>query len=198
MRVALHGDEDAIPRLAAILDRAGIATTTDDDATVRVLATALTAGFERDSDVSARLILCSPPAGARAVRKALETGVDGIVWDAQAEARLVVTVQAVAAGQIVVPREAWRPSEEQELTNREKQVLALIVMGLSNGEIAGKLYLTESTVKSHLSSAFRKLGVRSRAEAARVIADPTGGLGTGILAITPTSSSGRSARRSGE
>jgi hypothetical protein len=47
-------------------------------------------------------------------------------------------------------------------------------------------------VKSHLSAAFRKLGVRSRAEAARVIADPREGLGMGILAITPTSSSGRS------
>jgi len=135
-------------------------------------------------------IVCTPPAGPRAVRKAIERGIDGLVWDTQIQSRLVPTVFAVAAGQLTVPREAWRPSQQEELTNREKQTLALVVMGLSNSEIASKLYLTESTVKSHLSSGFRKLGVRSRAEAARVIADPRGGLGTGILAITPTSSSG--------
>jgi DNA-binding NarL/FixJ family response regulator len=71
-----------------------------------------------------------------------------------------------------------------ELTMREKQVLSLVVMSLSNGEIARQLYLTESTVKSHLGTAFRKLGVRSRAEAARLVADPERGFGTGILAIT--------------
>jgi DNA-binding NarL/FixJ family response regulator len=143
------------------------------------------------------LVICAPQAGPRAVRKALERGIDGLVWETQIESRLVPTIVAVAAGQLAVPREVWRPSEEQELTNREKQTLALVIMGLSNGEIATKLYVSESTVKSHLSSAFRKLGVRSRAEAARVIADPRGGLGTGILAITPTSSSGRSSDGSG-
>jgi DNA-binding NarL/FixJ family response regulator len=140
------------------------------------------------------IIVCSPPAGARAVRRAVEESIDGLVWETDIEARLAVTVAAVVAGQVAVPRELWRRMERPELTNREKQVLGLVVMGLSNGEIAEKLYLTESTVKSHLSSGFRKLGVASRAEAARVITDPSGGLGTGILAITPTSSSGRSNR----
>jgi hypothetical protein len=50
--------------------------------------------------------------------------------------------------------------------------------------MAQKLFLSENTVKSHLNTAFRKLGVRSRAEAARLIADPDEGLGTGILAVT--------------
>ena len=57
-------------------------------------------------------------------------------------------------------------------------------MGFSNAEIARKLFVTEATVKSHLSSSFAKLGVRSRAEATARILDPEHGLGTGILAIS--------------
>ena len=70
------------------------------------------------------------------------------------------------------------------LSAREKQILGLVVMGLMNSEIAARLFLAESTVKSHLSSAFRKLGVRSRTEASELILDPERGLGTGILAIS--------------
>jgi hypothetical protein len=59
-----------------------------------------------------------------------------------------------------------------------------MIMGLTNREIATKLFVSESTVKSHLNTAYRKLGVHSRVEATRLIADPDEGLGTGILAIT--------------
>jgi DNA-binding NarL/FixJ family response regulator len=56
------------------------------------------------------------------------------------------------------------------------------VMGMTNAAIASQLYLAESTVKSHLSSAFAKLGVSSRAEATNVILDPSAA-GLGILTI---------------
>ena len=69
------------------------------------------------------------------------------------------------------------------LSAREKQVLALVVMGYMNCEIAERLFLAQSTVKSHLGSAYAKLGVRSRHEAAELILDPVGGLSTGILAL---------------
>jgi DNA-binding NarL/FixJ family response regulator len=62
-------------------------------------------------------------------------------------------------------------------------VLGLVVMGYMNSQIAAQLFLAESTVKSHLSSAFGKLGVRSRNEAVSVILDPARGLGTGILGL---------------
>jgi DNA-binding NarL/FixJ family response regulator len=60
----------------------------------------------------------------------------------------------------------------------------MLVRGFTNAEIAARLYLAESTVKSHLSSAYTKLGVRSRRDAATMILDPGQGLGPGILAIS--------------
>jgi DNA-binding NarL/FixJ family response regulator len=74
--------------------------------------------------------------------------------------------------------------ESESLSIREKQVLSMLVMGFTNAEIAAKLFLAESTVKSHLSSAYTKLGVRSRKDAATMILDPVAGLAPGILTIT--------------
>jgi two-component system response regulator DesR len=130
------------------------------------------------------IIACAPTADGRAVRWAIDCGAAGVVWHERIAEALGPTLRSVCAGQLVFPRDARRQYQPPELTTREKQVLSLVVMGLSNGEIAQKLYLTESTVKSHLGTAFRKLGVRSRAEAARLVADPEHGFGTGILAIT--------------
>ena len=130
------------------------------------------------------VVACTERVGPREFRRAIDEGLDGLVWDRLAETALLPTVLAVAAGQLVVPRELRRRLERPNLSVREKQVLSLVIMGLSNGEIAGKLYIGEATVKTHLSSSFRKLGVSSRSEAAHVITDPEEGLGTGILSIT--------------
>ena len=53
-----------------------------------------------------------------------------------------------------------------DLTLREQQILECVVIGMRNGEIANELHLAESTVKSHLTSAFLKLGVSNRTQAA--------------------------------
>jgi DNA-binding NarL/FixJ family response regulator len=140
------------------------------------------------------IVACAPRSDPRSVRWAVNHGADGVVWLADLERSMPPTVLAVDAGQLVVPRENRADIQPPDLTTREKQVLSLIVMGLSNGEIAQKLYLTESTVKSHLSGAFRKLGVGSRAEAARLVSDPERGFGTGILAITRPSVGNRPPR----
>jgi DNA-binding NarL/FixJ family response regulator len=120
----------------------------------------------------------------RSARRAVDAGVDGVVSAGELEAALEPTVAAVLAGQIVLPRGLRATLRNPSLSFREKQILGMVVMGFTNGEIGSRLFLTESTVKSHLSSAFRKLGVRSRNEAADLILDPEGSLGMGILAIT--------------
>jgi DNA-binding NarL/FixJ family response regulator len=119
----------------------------------------------------------------REVREALSEGADGFVLETRLAATLGATVRAVCAGQLVVPGE-WRERVGRPvLSPREKQVLGMVVMGFTNQEIANKLLLAESTVKSHLTSIFSKLGVRGRSEAAALVLDPTSGLGTGVLAI---------------
>ena len=72
----------------------------------------------------------------------------------------------VGSGQAVVPRALRASVQRPTLSHRERQVLTLVCEGLTNSQIAEQLFLSESTVKSHLSSAFAKIGVRSRREAA--------------------------------
>ncbi len=117
------------------------------------------------------------------VRAALAGGVAGVVLEEEMAAALGPCLQAVRAGQVCVPRQHWRQIDPPALSTREKQILGLVVMGYMNGQIAEQLFLAESTVKSHLSSAFGKLGVRSRNEAVNLILDAERGLGMGILAL---------------
>jgi DNA-binding NarL/FixJ family response regulator len=117
------------------------------------------------------------------VRAALTAGVVGIALADDLESTLGPCLQAARAGQICVPREHWRQIEPAALSTREKQILGLVVLGYMNSQIAEQLFLAESTVKSHLSSAFGKLGVHSRNEAVSLILDPERGLGMGSLAV---------------
>jgi DNA-binding NarL/FixJ family response regulator len=117
------------------------------------------------------------------LRSALAAGVVGIVLREQLDASFLPCLEAVRSGQVCVPRALARQVEPARLSPREKQILGLVVMGYMNCQIAEQLFVAESTVKSHLSSAFTKLGVRSRGEAVELILDPERGLGTGILAL---------------
>jgi DNA-binding NarL/FixJ family response regulator len=122
--------------------------------------------------------------GARVLAARLE----GTVLAAETERTLLPTLAAVAVGQCVVPRAVRQVVDRPPLSPRERQILAMIVLDFSNAEIARKLFVTESNVKNHLSSAFQKLGVKSRSAAAELILDRESGLGPGILRISPEES----------
>lgn len=128
------------------------------------------------------VLVCRRARGAE-VRRALELGVDGVVLNDDAEEALAAVIAVVCAGQVSVPGGQRGEVGAQALTTREKQILALVITGMTNAQIAGRLFLAESTIKSHLSSAFSKLGVSSRYEAATVILDPERGRGLGIHEI---------------
>ena len=138
-----------------------------------------------------RIVVVAGEASRRALRDALDDGADGLVMESEAEALLALAVRAVCAGSLVLPADLREHVSRPALSAREKQVLGMVVMGFTNGEIAAKLHLAESTVKSHLSSAFSKLDVRSRNEATALILDPDAGLGTGVLAISGAEGGGR-------
>src|SRR3954452_15462764 len=165
----------------------------DPDAQVNILCIDLAGSGASDSIRAVReqapdsaLVAVSPPARGNDIRRALRAGASGVLFDAELDTTLSPAVSAVLAGLVVVPREARQHVAKPVLSLREKEILNLVVAGLTNRQIAEQLYLAESTVKTHLTAAFGKLGVRSRSEAAAVLVDPEEPLLAGILHGEPT------------
>jgi DNA-binding NarL/FixJ family response regulator len=119
-----------------------------------------------------RIVFIAHATRERDARRILQAGVDGVVLQSDVEHTLGPTLRAVLAGQLALPREHRHHVEKRPLSFREQQVLGVVISGATNRQTADELFLTESTVKGHLASAFAKLGVRSRAEAAAVLLDP--------------------------
>jgi DNA-binding NarL/FixJ family response regulator len=137
----------------------------------------------RRGSAHALVVVICPEIERWEVRAVLAAGAAGVVLEREMAGTLDPCLHAVRVGQFCVPRKQWRQIAPPALSMREKQILGLVVMGYMNGQIAERLFLAESTVKSHLSSAFGKLGVRSRNEAVNLILDSERGFGMGILAL---------------
>lgn len=137
----------------------------------------------RSAMARAPVVLVCPKMRPGDLRVALSSGASGVVLEGELATALAPSLRAAGAGQVCVPRSHSEQIEPASLTPREKQILGLVVMGYMNSQIAERLFVAESTVKSHLSSAFGKLGVRSRTEAAELIMDSERGLGMGILSL---------------
>lgn len=186
-------DAQAREATAEVLRRGGFDVTAEDDreAIVVLLADrsepvrlrelrALTEGEPARSVVA----VMPTDASNASLRRVLIAGALGIVYDHEVTHALAASVHAILAGQLAVPTALGRQIAPRPLSHREKQILGLVVLGLTNREIANRLYLAESTVKTHLSSAFRKIDARSRAEAVTRIQDPDSEYGPSILALT--------------
>ena len=115
---------------------------------------------------------------------ALKQGADGFVHAQMDPAQVLRAVEVVQRGELAAPRQLLRYyllSQNEnpkigDLTARQREILKLVVEGLSNAEIAGRLYLSESTIKQHLRAAYKVLGVRNRTEAAKTMREAARGV----------------------
>lgn len=87
--------------------------------------------------------------------------------------KLIGTRQTIVVKEVLVPTAGpFVPDERKRddlgITRRELEILELIALGMSNREIAGKLYVSENTVKTHCSRAFDKLGAKRRTQAVQL------------------------------
>jgi len=113
------------------------------------------------------------------VYEALRAGASGFVLKDDPPEQLIAAIRTVAAGDALlsptitkrvikqfvrIPRPA-PPGEFDELTTREQEVFHLIANGLSNAEIAQELYISETTVKTHITHILQKLNLRDRVQA---------------------------------
>jgi DNA-binding NarL/FixJ family response regulator len=119
------------------------------------------------------------------VREILNMGADGFLLEEQLDSTLGAVVRTVALGHVSVPRKLRRSVVRPAFSHREREVLALVVAGLHNREIADRLFLAESTIKTYVASSLAKLGVRSRKEATALVLDPEEGLRALVLGDGP-------------
>ena len=108
------------------------------------------------------------------IKNALEAGAIGYLLKDVSADDLARAIRAAHAGRATLSPEAAQalvetanqpPVPGLDLTEREREVLALMVEGLNNTQIAGRLTVSPSTIKSHVSNILSKLGVASRTEA---------------------------------
>jgi DNA-binding NarL/FixJ family response regulator len=107
---------------------------------------------------------------------ALKSGARGFIHSEMAPEQIVRALKVVLQGKLVAPRDLLeymimdeQPPDLSGLSVRQREILELLSEGLTNAQIAKRLFLTESTVKQHLRSAYKALGVSNRTEAARLI-----------------------------
>jgi DNA-binding NarL/FixJ family response regulator len=139
------------------------------EATRRILA----------ADDGARVLILTTFDLDEYVYEALRAGASGFVLKDEPPEQLLAAIRTVAAGDALlspavtkrvieqftrIPRPT-RPRELDDLSERERDVFRLIARGLSNGEIASELFISETTVKTHVTHILAKLGLRDRVQA---------------------------------
>ena len=154
------------------------------EATRRILA----------KDDNARVLILTTFDLDEYVYEALSAGASGFVLKDDSPEQLLAAIRTVAAGDALISPTITKkvikqfarlprpdpPKELDELSERERDVFRLMARGLSNGEIGQELYISETTVKTHVTHVLQKLGLRDRVQAV-VLA-----YRTGVFEETPT------------
>jgi DNA-binding NarL/FixJ family response regulator len=139
------------------------------------------------ADEHARILILTTFDLDEYVYEALSAGASGFVLKDDPPEQLIAAIRTVAAGDALLSPAVTRrvirqftrvsrpspPAELEELTERELEVLRLIATGLSNAEIGAQLYISEGTVKTHVTHVLQKLNLRDRVQAV-VLAYRTG------------------------
>lgn len=125
-----------------------------------------------------KVIVVGWPAARKSILSALSAGAHGFISKRCAPEEMAASFKTVLNGNIYIPptvcdlQPESRPDTSEDarlLTCRQRQVLTLLAAGKSNKEIGRALMISESTVKVHLTAAFRQLGVHSRMAAAMAL-----------------------------
>lgn len=123
----------------------------------------------KDLDESIGVIALTLDMQGEWLRRAFEAGANGAMSKAIHPAALATLAREAMQGNIVHPRPRLRPldsaNDHASLTGRELEILRLVASGATNGDIARQLWITQQTVKFHVSNVYRKLGVANRTEA---------------------------------
>ena len=121
------------------------------------------------------VVVFSPQLDLPLAHDALQAGASGFVHAEMMPNQLVRALAVAARGELVAPRELLRyvltkdhSADLDTLSVRQREILGYVVEGLSNAEIARRLYLSESTIKQHLRAAYKLLRVSNRTEAANL------------------------------
>jgi DNA-binding NarL/FixJ family response regulator len=137
----------------------------------------------------APVVVMGLSADLRLARRALLAGARGFLHAQMPPEQVVRALSEAKRGDVVLTGDLLAdladvegtPSELAGLTSRQQEILGLVAEGLSNAEIARRLYLSESTVKQHLTRAFKVLNVGRRIQAAEIYRRAGAGPGRGSL-----------------
>jgi two-component system response regulator DesR len=125
----------------------------------------------RERFPSCRVLILTTFGRGGYLRRAMESGAVGFLLKDASAAELAIAIRRAMAGERVVDPElalAALSEGSNPLTAREREVLRVGLNGASIADIASKLFLSEGTVRNHLSIAIQKMGARNRIEAARL------------------------------
>jgi DNA-binding NarL/FixJ family response regulator len=132
-----------------------------------------------EADGTARILILTTFGLDEYVYEALGAGASGFVLKDDPPEQLIAAIRIVAAGDALLSPAITKrvieqfariarptpPKELDDLTARERDILRLIAGGLSNHEIGSELYISETTVKTHVTHILAKLGLRDRVQA---------------------------------